>query len=86
MDKSALAVLIPVMSIFFTGLIAFSFTRLGRAMAKRIEGGVNDALMERVRRLEEDNDVLHQALIDTHQRLDEAERLIAGPERNALGR
>jgi hypothetical protein len=86
MDKSALAVLIPVMSIFFTGLIAFSFTRLGKATAKRIEGGVDDALMERVRRLEEDNDALQQALMSAHQRLDDAERLIARPERNALGR
>jgi hypothetical protein len=86
MDKSALAVLIPVMSIFFTGLIAFSFTRLGKATAKRIEGGVDDALLERVRRLEEDNDALQQALMSAHQRLDDAERLIARPERNALGR
>lgn len=86
MDRYALGVLIPVLGTFFTGLIVFSFTRLGKAMAKRIEGGVDDALLERVRRLEEDNDALHQALIDAHQRLDEAERLIARQERNALGR
>ncbi len=28
MDRHALAILIPVIGVFFTGLIAFSFTRL----------------------------------------------------------
>jgi hypothetical protein len=69
----------------FTGLIAFSFTRLGKAVAKRIEGGVDDGLLERVRRLEEDNDPLQQALMSAHQRLDDAERVIARNERNVLG-
>jgi hypothetical protein len=76
MDKQALAVLIPVITMFFTGLIAFSFTRLGKAIAKRIEGGAGDALQERISRLEEDNDALHRALLDAHDRLDQAERVL----------
>jgi hypothetical protein len=85
MDRHTLAILIPVIMMTFTGLIAFSFTRLGKAVAKRIEGGVDDALLERVRRLEEDNDALQQALMSAHQRLDDAERVIARNERNVFG-
>ena len=77
MDRHALAVLIPVMGLFFTGLIAFSFTRLGKAVAKRIEGGGDGELAERLARLEADHDRLQRDLADAHDRLDYAERLIA---------
>ena len=77
MDKQALAVLIPVITMFFTGLIAFSFTRLGKAVAKRIEGGMDDATSERLARLEADQDRLQRELADAHERLDFAERAIA---------
>jgi len=77
MDKQALAVLIPVITMFFTGLIAFSFTRLGKAVAKRIEGGTDDATSERLARLEADQDRLQRELADAHERLDFAERAIA---------
>ena len=78
MDRHALAVLIPVLGLFFTGLIAFSFTRLGKAVAKRIEGGGADTeTAERLARLEADQDRLHRELADAHDRLDFAERVIA---------
>ena len=77
MDKQALAVLIPVITMFFTGLIAFSFTRLGKAVAKRIEGGMDDVTSERLARLEADQDRLQRELADAHERLDFAERAIA---------
>ena len=77
MDKQALAVLIPVITMFFTGLIAFSFTRLGKAVAKRIEGGMDDATSERLGRLEAEQDRLQRELADAHDRLDFAERAIA---------
>jgi hypothetical protein len=77
MDKQALAVLIPVITMFFTGLIAFSFTRLGKAVAKRIEGGMDDATSERLARLEAEQDRLQRELADAHDRLDFAERAIA---------
>jgi hypothetical protein len=76
MDKQTLAVMIPVIVMFFTGLIAFSFTRLGKAVAKRIEGGHGDEVLDRVARLEEENEILHRGLQDAHQRLDAAERLL----------
>jgi hypothetical protein len=77
MDRHALAVLIPVLALFFTGLIAFSFTRLGKAVAKRLEGGTDGELAERLSRLEADHNRLERDLADAHDRLDYAERVIA---------
>jgi hypothetical protein len=77
MDRQTLAVLIPVITMFFTGLIAFSFTRLGKAVAKRIEGGVDTETAERLARLEAEQDRLTRELADAHDRLDFAERVIA---------
>ena len=77
MDRHALAVLIPVVAIFFTGLIVFSFTRLGKAVAKRIEGTGDGELADRLSRLEADHDRLQRELADAHERLDYAERVIA---------
>jgi hypothetical protein len=84
MDRYALAVLIPVVSIFFTGLIAFSFTRLGKALAKRLEGGADTETAERLARLEAEQDRLHQELAAAHDRLDFAERVIARETSRAL--
>ena len=83
MDKQALAVLIPVITMFFTGLIAFSFTRLGKAVAKRIEGGGDSEMAERLARLEIEQDRLQRELADAHERLDYAERVIAGDSSRA---
>lgn len=77
MDRHTLAVLIPVITMFFTGLIAFSFTRLGKAVARRIEGGADSELAERINRLEADQDRLQRELAEAHERLDFAERVIA---------
>ncbi len=77
MDRHALAVLIPVITMFFTGLIAFSFTRLGKAVAKRLEGGVDNETAIRLARLEAEQDRLQQELAEAHDRLDFAERVIA---------
>ena len=84
MDKQALAVLIPVMSLFFSGLIAFSFTRLGKAVAKRIEGGGDSVMAERLSRLEIEQDRLRSELAEAHERLDYAERVIARESRVQL--
>ena len=78
MDRHALAVLIPVIGAFFTGLIALSFTRLGKAIAKRIEGGgVESEIADRLVKLELEQERLQRELADAHDRLDFAERVIA---------
>lgn len=78
MDRHALAILIPVIGAFFTGLIAFSFTRLGKAVAKRIEGGgIEGDVADRLVRLELEQERLQRELAEAHDRIDYAERLLA---------
>ena len=76
MDRQSFFALIPIIGLFFTGLIGFSFTRLGRALANRIEGRIDPATDARLQALEAANDELRQALLETHERLDFAERAL----------
>jgi hypothetical protein len=75
MDRHAIVLFIPVLAIFFTGLVVFSFTSLGRALAKRLERGGSD-MEDRLARLEAENERLYQGLVDAHHRLDAAERVL----------
>lgn len=79
MDKQELAVLIPVLVVFFAGLVVLSGTAIGKALARRIAGEHPDA-----RRLHQDLEALHgevealrMELAETQERLDFAERLLA---------
>ncbi len=76
MDRYAFFALIPVLGISFTGLILFSFTRLGKALAHRLEGGVDEATRDRLAALEAANDELRLALMETQERLDFTERAL----------
>ncbi len=76
MDRYAIGALIPVIGIFFTGLIAFSFTRLGRAMAGRIEGGDLRGLGARMGQLESESERLRAEVAELQERLDFAERAL----------
>jgi hypothetical protein len=77
MDRHALAILIPVIAVTFSGLIAFSFTRLGRAVAKRLEGGGDDEIHGRMAAYESELMRLRSEVAGAHQRLDYAERMLA---------
>lgn len=76
MDRQAVFALIPIIGLFFTGLIIFSFTRLGRALAHRIEGRIDPETEARLAALEAANDELRLALGEAHERLDFAERAL----------
>ncbi len=76
MDRYAFFALIPVIGISFTGLILFSFTRLGKALANRLEGRLDDTTRDRLAALEAANDELRLALTETQERLDFAERAL----------
>ncbi|HWA58267.1 MAG TPA: hypothetical protein VG692_13490 [Gemmatimonadales bacterium] len=76
MDRHALAMLIPIICLTFTGLIGLSFTRIGRAIANRIEGKADRETQERLAALEASHDDLRQALADAYERLDFAERAL----------
>jgi hypothetical protein len=77
MDRQSFFALIPIVGMFFTGLIVFSFTRLGRALANRIEGRIDDGTRGRLAALEAANDDLRRALEEAHERLDFAERALS---------
>lgn len=76
MDRYTFFALIPVLGIFFTGIILFSFTRLGRAIANRLEGRLDAATEARLANLEAANEELGRALAETHERLEFAERAL----------
>lgn len=77
MDRHALAVLIPILGMFFTGIIVFSFTRLGRAVSARIEGRAGREIEQRLAAHESELVNLRNELDAAHERLDFAERLLA---------
>ena len=60
MDKQALAVLIPVLAVFFCGMVVLSRTAIGKALARRIGGEeeVPPALEGEIRELRLEVDAL----------------------------
>jgi Skp family chaperone for outer membrane proteins len=83
MDRHALAVLIPVLGTLFTGLIVLSFTRMGRAIAARIEGRVSQDAEHRFAAQDREIAALRTELESAHERLDFTERLLASQRENA---
>ena len=78
MDRHALAILIPVIALGFTGLITFTFTPLGRALARRLGGqAANPEMEERVSQLESDLEAVRHELAESHERIDFTERALA---------
>lgn len=79
MDKQALAVLIPVLAVFFTGLVILSGTTLGKALARRIGGEQPDSprLQRDLEALHGEVEALRMDLAETQERLDFAERLLS---------
>lgn len=76
MDRQTVIAFIPMLFIFFSGLIGLSFTRLGRALANRIEGRVDQVTEARLDALETANEELRLALAEAHERLDFTERVL----------
>lgn len=83
MDKQALAVLIPVLAVFFSGMVVLSRTAIGKALARRIGGdeGVPTALEGELRELRVELDTLRGEVMETQERLDFTERQLANGKR-----
>ncbi len=84
MDKQALGVLIPVLAVFFSGLVVLSRTAIGKALARRIGGeeGMPALLEGELRELRSEVDSLRGELLETQERLDFTERQLAAGRRD----
>lgn len=73
-----MGVLIPIMAIFFGGMVILSKTAIGSAIARRIGGDVADHDMEeRLLEMRHELDQVRQELAETQERVDFAERALA---------
>lgn len=83
MDKQELAVLIPVLFVFFTGLVVLSRTAIGKALARRIGGdeALPPALEAELSELRLEVDALRGELQETQERLDFTERQLSAGKR-----
>lgn len=89
MDRQTIGmigVMIPVLAVFFAGLVALSRTAIGKALARRIGGDAGVHLDDhRLAVLEDDMERMRQELMETQERLDFAERLLSDPARRGEG-
>jgi len=85
MDPGALAMLIPIFGLLIGGFAIFARSHLGHALAERIAGraGESPGLEAEVRELRTEVDALRGELIETQERLDFTERMIAGGKKEA---
>lgn len=79
MDKQTLGVMIPVLAVFFGGLVVLSRTVIGRALARRIAGEADrhPGLAGEVDELRSELATLRGELQETQERLDFTERMIS---------
>lgn len=85
MDPGAMAMFIPILGILVGGLAIFTRSHIGHALAERISGrqGATPELEAEVRELRNEVDALRTQLIETQERLDFTERMLAsGPKGN----
>lgn len=80
MDRHAIMAFIPIIFTLVVGVLLFSRTRLGRALATRLEGGaLSSEQLTRLDALENDVDLLRHQLAETEERLDYSERMMIAP-------
>jgi len=78
MSAGEFGVFIPILAIGFGGMIAISKTSIGKAFARRIEGGAQGGDVEdRIQELRQDLDAVRHELAETQERLDFTERALA---------
>ena len=80
MNPGQLGVLIPIIGLLICGFVVFSRSEIGRALAHRLSGGATGAghaLEEEVRALRGEVETMRGELLETQERLDFAERLLA---------
>jgi hypothetical protein len=80
MNPGNLGVLIPIIALLIGGFAVFAKSEIGRALAHRLSGGASGsrALEDEVHALRSEVDALRGEVQETQERLDFAERLLAG--------
>lgn len=73
-----MGVMIPILAIFFAGMISLSKTGIGKALAQRIAGGAapGSDVEARIQDLERDVDTMRQQLSEAEERIDFSERAL----------
>lgn len=84
MDKQVVAIFIPIL-IFLIPVLAVTFNGLTKLAKVRAEAqrGVGGEALQRIAELEADVQQLRQELLETQERLDFAERVLARPQDRA---
>lgn len=79
MNKQVLAIMIPVLAVFFTGLVVLSRAAIGLALARHIGGDRQsvDDVHQHLVDMQSELQALRQELTETQERLDFTERVIA---------
>jgi hypothetical protein len=81
MNPGQLGVLIPIIALLIGGFAVFARSEIGRAFAHRLSGGATSgsrALEDEVHALRSEVEALRGEVLETQERLDFAERLLAG--------
>jgi predicted nucleic acid-binding Zn-ribbon protein len=83
-NPGSLGVLIPIIGMLIGFFVIFSRSDLGRALAQRLSGGAQDpqALEGELRELRGEVEAIRSELLETQERLDFTERVLAGVKKD----
>ena len=86
MNPGQLGVFIPILGVLICGFIVFSRSEIGKAFAHRLSGGATSTahhLEDELRALRGEVEALRGEVMETQERLDFAERLLAAGRKEA---
>ena len=86
MNPGTLGVFIPIIGLMIGFFVVFSRSEIGKAFAHRLSGGATTAshhLEDEVRALRGEVEALRSEVMETQERLDFAERLLAGSRKES---
>ncbi len=80
MNPGELGVFIPIIALLIGGFAVFAKSEIGRALAQRLRGGAGGSreLEDEVHALRSELEALRGEVLEAQERLDFAERLLAG--------
>ena len=83
-NPGQLGVLIPIFGMMIGGFVVFARSEIGRAFAHRLRGGAapDSQLAAEIQELRGEVDSLRVELLETQERLDFTERMIAGSRKD----